>query len=86
MKLIGIVLIIGVIFSYVPIIPMDDCPENSHPGDAKIDCGYCIHSPMLLNVDVSNQTPLLLIGRWIPMPYPSISDGVAPSIFHPPKL
>jgi hypothetical protein len=30
MKTVGILLIIGILLSYAPVIPMDDCPEENH--------------------------------------------------------
>ena len=44
MKIIGFLLIIGILFSYVPVFPMDECPEGKHMGNMKMDCGYNFHN------------------------------------------
>jgi hypothetical protein len=86
MKIVGIFLVIGLLFSYVPIIPVDGCPEANHMGSMKImDCGYAFHCPMIS--DGSLQEPFSLpLNGWLPLPtaLPK-ADELTHLIFHPPK-
>ncbi len=96
MKLIGIFLIIGIVFSYVPVIPMENCPEGNHhtgnhnagdhhTGNTTMNCGYSFHCPILFNINMLDPMPLPLTGRLILLP-PSLKvDEVPYLIFHPPK-
>jgi len=91
MKLIGIFLIIGILFSYVPVMPMDDCPEgdqhtgNRHTGNMTMNCGYSFHCPILFNINTPDPMPLPLTGRLVDLAPPLKIDEVPFLIFHPPK-
>ena len=85
MKIVGIFLIIGILFSYIPVMPMDDCPEEHHTGNRTVECGYSFHCPILFNVNVPDPLPLPVTRRFILVP-PSLKvDEVPFLIFHPPK-
>jgi hypothetical protein len=66
MKIIGILLIIGILFSYVPILPMDDSQESNHAGNMKLDCG--LHLPLSLSFKYwpsrINDSPLFWAGSF----------------------
>jgi hypothetical protein len=96
MKLIGILLIIGILFSYVPVMPMDDCPEGDHhtgdhqtgarrTGNMTMNCGNCFHCPILSNMSTPDPMPLPLSGRLVVLPFLLKIDEVPFLIFHPPK-
>ena len=86
MKIIGTLLIIGILFSYVPMISMDDCPDGDHMGNMKTDCGYCFHSPGLFGMNISEYLFLPFSGRLVLVP-PSVKiDEIPFLIFHPPKF
>jgi hypothetical protein len=85
MKIIGILLIIGILFSYVPVFPMDDCQEEDNGGNMKLGCGYAFHCPFLSNIGLSGSIVLPYVGRAsLSLPLPVI-DELAHPIFHPPK-
>lgn len=85
MKVIGILLVIGILFSYVPMIPMDGCPEGHHMGTKKMDCGYSFHCPVIFNFNMSESLPLPFIGQLdLASPLPKVDKLVTP-IFHPPE-
>jgi hypothetical protein len=85
MKIVGILLIIGILFSYVPILPMDDCQESNHAGNMKLDCGYIFHCPFLSNIGLPESMTLPYFGRAVlNAPLLAIEELTHP-IFHPPK-
>jgi len=87
MKIVGVLLIIGILFSYVPVIPMDDCPEENHARNTntKMDCGSIFHCPLILNGSLQEPFPLPLSGWLILPPILPKVDELTHLIFHPPK-
>jgi hypothetical protein len=85
MKIIGCLLVIGILFSYVPVFPMDDCPEGKHMGNMKMDCGVPFHCPMIVDIVVSEISSLPLSGLLIPARMLLLTDGLVNPIFHPPE-
>jgi len=85
MKIIGVLLIIGILFSYVPMIPMDDCQEGDHTGNMKMDCGNCPLCSILISIDGPGHYSLPLTGRLNVPPSLSEVDELSFPIFHPPK-
>lgn len=85
MKVIGIFLIIGILFSYIPVVSMDDCPETGHSGNMELDCGSVFHCPIIYNSAVVESSILTINGwlKWVP----DISniEELPNFIFHPPK-
>jgi hypothetical protein len=84
MRIIGCLLVIGLLFSYVPAFPMDECPEGNHMGNMKMDCGYVFHCPLIFNINIPDHLPLPLNGRLILTPSLFKVDELAHLIFHPP--
>jgi hypothetical protein len=85
MKIIGSFLIIGILFSYVPVFPMGECPEGNHMGNMKMDCGHLFHCPMVVNIIISGTPDLPLNGRLVSTKPLLVVKELAHSIFHPPK-
>ena len=85
MKIIGILLIIGILFSYVPILPIDNCPEGGHMGNMKLDCGYIFHCPFLSNIGLPELMALPYFGRAILISSFPVIDELTHPIFHPPE-
>jgi hypothetical protein len=85
MKIIGILLIIGILFSYVPILPIDNCPEGGHMGNMKLDCGYIFHCPFLSNVGLPESITLPYFGRAVLNSSLLVIDELTHPIFRPPK-
>ena len=85
MRIIGCLLVIGILSSYAPIIPIDDCADGAHMGFMKMDCGSIFHCPLILNISVSKPAPLPLTGRVSLTPSLFKVDGLPRSIFHPPE-
>jgi hypothetical protein len=86
MRIIGCLLVIGILFSYVPVFSMDGCPEGSHMGIMKMDCGSSFHCPMIVDKIVSETSSLPLNGCLVPTKLLLAVDEVAYLIFHPPKV
>jgi hypothetical protein len=86
MRVIGSLLIVGILFSYVPVFPMDDCPEGNHMGNImKMDCGSLFHCPMIVDLNISGTPGLPLNGRLISIKPLLVVKELTHSIFHPPK-
>ena len=75
----------GILFSYVPMFPMDECPEGNHMGNMKMDCGNNFHCPLILNITMPEPLPLPLNGRVVLTPSLLKIDELASLIFRPPK-
>ena len=84
MKIIGCLLVIGILLSYAPVFSMDDCPEGKM-GNMKMDCGVPFHCPMIVDIVVSEISSLPFNGLLIPTKMLLLSDGLVNSIFHPPE-
>jgi hypothetical protein len=85
MKIIGCLLVIGILLSYAPVFHMDGCPEGNHSGNTKMDCGVPFHCPMIVDVVVSEISSLPLNGLLIPTKMLLLTDGLVNPIFRPPE-
>ena len=85
MKIIGILLIIGILFSYVPTFSTDDCQQEDHAGNMKLDCGYIFHCPFLSNMNLSESMTLPYFGRSVLTSSLPVIDELTHPIFHPPE-
>jgi hypothetical protein len=85
MKIIGCLLVIGILLSYAPVFHMDECPEGNHMGNMKMDCGALFHCPMIADIVVSEISSLPLNGLLIATRMLPLSDGLVNPIFHPPE-
>jgi len=83
--IIGWLLVIGILFSYVPVFPMDECPEGNHTGSMKMDCGSLFHCPMIVDRIFSESSALPLRGCLVPIKLSLVVDEFPDPIFHPPK-
>jgi hypothetical protein len=85
MKIIGCLLVIGILFSYVPVFHMEECPEGNHMGNMKMDCGGPFHCPIIVDIVVSEISGLPLNGLLVPTRMLLLTDGLTTPIFHPPE-
>src|SRR5512147_1971863 len=85
MKIIGCLLVIGILLSYAPVFHMDECPGENHSGNIKTDCGGPFHCPMILNIVVSRISSLPLHSLFAPVGMLPFVDGPINSIFRPPE-
>ena len=85
MKIIGCLLIIGILFSYAPVFPMDECQEGNHMGHMKTDCGNNFHCPLIFNIPMLEPLPLPISGRLVLTPTLLKIDELTSLIFRPPK-
>jgi hypothetical protein len=85
LKIIGIIIAIAILFSYLPSISMDGCSEETHPEKQGMDCGYIFHCPVVSG-SVVPQLSALSIHGWLSwVPAPGKIEELPDSIFHPPK-
>ncbi len=86
-SLIGLLVVITILFSYMPALSfsMDQCPEGSHEGNMKMDCGYSFHCPMIINRDILGMNSLPLNGRLVKRKPLLVINELVDAIFHPPK-
>lgn len=85
MRIIGCFLIIGILFSYIPVFSMDECPEGNHMGNMKMDCGYLFHCPMIVDINISETPSFLPNGFSISIRTFLLMEELVHSIFHPPE-
>ena len=85
MKVVGILLITGILFSYVPMFSMNDCQQEDHAGNMKLDCGYIFHCPFLSVANLSGSVPLPYFGRVVSISSFPVIEELAHPIFHPPE-
>jgi hypothetical protein len=85
MKIVGYLLVIGILLSYAPVFHVDECPEGNHMGNMKMDCGVPFHCPMIVDIVVSEISSLPLKGLLAPTRMLPLKDGLVSPIFHPPE-
>lgn len=85
MKAIGIVIILGILFSYLPAFPMDDCQETAHAGTMQLHCGYVFHCPFLSNPGFLGPVKLPYLGRIESSSLPMRVDEFVMPVYHPPE-
>jgi hypothetical protein len=85
MRVIGIFIVIAILFSYAPVIPMDDCPEEHHMGNKEKDCGYSFHCPIIVDIGISETLSLPFNGKVVSILPLLRVDELPCLIFHPPK-
>ena len=83
--MIGTLIIIGIIFSYIPLVPVDECPEGDHMGSMKVDCGYVFHCPLVIGKNISEPLSLPLTGQLVLIPSIMKIEELAYLLFRPPK-
>ena len=84
MRIIGCLLVIGILFSYVPVFSMDGCPEGNHMGDMKVDCGYILPLSNDFDVIVPETLVYPVMAVWSCHTILEV-DEVPHLIFHPPN-
>jgi len=85
-RVIGSLLIVGILFSYVPVFPTDDCAEGNHLGNImKMDCGSLFHCPMIVDLSISATRALPTSGRLVSTQPLLALKELTHAIFHPPK-
>ena len=80
-----IFLIFGILFSYIPMAPMDDCSEGDRTGNIKLDCGYSFHCPIIVGISTLEALNLPFNERLALTPPLIIVDELTHRIFRPPK-
>jgi hypothetical protein len=85
MRIIGFLVIVGILFSYLPGFKMDECPEGNHMGNMKLDCGNNFHCPLIFTITTAETLPLPLSGRVVLTPSLLKIDELTALIFRPPK-
>ncbi len=94
--LIGFLVVVAILFSYMPVFSMDgcpegnhtgmdQCPEGNHTGNVKMDCGSLCHCPMIVNENILGTYSLPLNGRLVPAKSLLVVDELIRMVFHPPK-
>ncbi len=89
LKWIRILLIIVILFSYLPVMPIQACVEGDHEGNhkenGKLDCGYIFHCPFVSNIRFSEPLIVLNMERLLSLPTTMVFDDFRFPIFHPPE-
>lgn len=83
--IVGCLLVIGILSSYLPLSPMDGCPGGSNMGIMKMSCGSLFHCPVIVNKIFPETSALPLSGCLVPVKLALAVDELPNPIFHPPK-
>ena len=82
-------MIIVILFSYLPIIPVQRCAEGNHEGshneDGNLDCGYIFHCPFVSNIRFSEPLIILNMEKLLSITTTMVLDDFRFPIFHPPE-
>jgi hypothetical protein len=94
-----VLIMIGILFSYLPVMPVEHCPEGSHEGNhheanhqeespkeqGMLHCGQIFHCPFTFNLSFSE--PLVILNtEKLESILSSITFGdFRFPIFHPPE-
>ncbi len=87
-------IILGILFSYFPVMPLQHCPEGSHEGnrhegnhkeDGKLDCGYIFHCPFTFNLSFSEPLVILNTEKLVSVSSSITFDDFRFPIFHLPE-
>ena len=85
LRIIGAFIIIAILFSYLPMDAMENCSEEDHSTNTRMDCGYTFHCPIFFN-KVITQFLILPINGWLRyIPTIGKAEELPRFIFHPPK-
>jgi hypothetical protein len=88
-KWIRILIIIGLLFSYLPVMPVGHCPEGDHEGshqeDGKWNCGYIFHCPFTFSPSFSEPLVILNTEKLVSISPPITFGDFRFPIFHPPE-
>jgi hypothetical protein len=85
LKLTSVFIIIGILFSYTPIVHGEGCPKEGSSKNMKMDCGYIFHCPFLSDRIIYLPFSLPFIGRLVLIPILPNVDELTHLIFHPPE-
>ena len=82
-------MIIVILFSYLPVLPVQHCAEGNDEGDrdedGKLDCGYIFHCPFVSNIRFSEPMIILNMERLLSIPTTRVFDDFRFPVFHPPE-
>jgi hypothetical protein len=80
-----ILIVLTILFSYLPAIPMDYCPDEDNMGHVEMNCGYIFHCPFISNISLSEFNPIPNIGRLVSITVLPVIEDLEYPVFHPPK-
>lgn len=85
MKFIGMIALMAMFFSYIPMDILAHCSEKDPAKENKMGCGYLFHCPINSPTVEPSLSFLSMLGwlKWAPAA--EKIEGALQSIFHPPK-
>ncbi len=98
-KWIRILTIVGILFSYFPVMSFQHCPvashegnhpdgnhhEGSHKEEGRLNCGSVFHCHLTLNLSFSEPLVILTTEKLVPVSSSITSGDFRFPIFHPPE-
>ncbi len=85
LKVVRIFVLLVILFSYLPIVHMDFCPNEDHMDHVKINCGYVFHCPFVSNNSLLECITILNIGRLVLITSLPLVEDLEYPIFRPPE-
>lgn len=88
-KVAGVLILLSILATYLPMMPSDECPEGTHGaanhlGSVK-NCGSLFHCPLISNKSLAELFPVPFIGRLPLVTLVPFLDELPDLIFHPPR-
>jgi len=84
-RIAGIFIIIAILFSYLPMDAMENCSEEDHSGNMRMDCGYTFHCPVIYHSALPQLSALSIHGWLRSIPTSKKIEEMPKFIFRPPK-
>ncbi len=98
-KWIRILIIVGILFSYFPVMSLQDCPmgsyeenqhdgehhEGSHKEEGRLNCGHIFHCPFTFNSSFSEPLVILNTEKLVSISPPIMFGDFRFPVFHPPE-
>jgi hypothetical protein len=85
LKMVRILIVLAILFSYIPISRMHSCPDEGHMNNMKMNCGYIFHCPFISNIDFSELTTIPNIGRLVLITSLPFFEDLEYPVFRPPE-
>jgi len=81
LKVVRILIVLVILFSYLPISHMNSCPDEGR----RINCGYVFHCPFISNNSLLESIAVLNVGRLVLVTPLQLNEDFEYPIFHPPE-
>ena len=86
LKMVRILIVLAILFPYLPIVRMNYCTDNDSMDQVKMDCGSIFHCPFMSNISLSELIIIPNIGWLVLITSLPLFEDLEYPIFHPPEV